>query len=428
MHHTHRVFSFVILVAFIFSLFPFAVPKAEAATPFTLALQTSCVSNVPQTKLSWTKPDGVTSFVVHKSEQRYSGWRQIATLSSATLSYTDTKVSLSKTYYYQIQAIIPDGGRHTDVGTITLPASCTIPTPVASSTSTTTPTATTTTQQQPPTTPKVLKWGAITGWRDADIQEFETRVVKNFNFLGVFAHWGNNQGFPSQYAKFAKDKGRTLVIFWEATNYNITSPLQPLFSYDTILSGYWNSYIEKFAADAKKYGGPVILIPFSEMNGDWFPWSGTLNGNTPQKSILAYRFLHSKFKGVTNVKFGWAPNSGSVPNTAGNQLEQYYPGDAYVDYVGVDGFNFGNPWLSFDQVMGDTLKRLSVYNKPIYLFSFASADGPQKAAWMKDAFEVQMPKYPLLDGWIWFNEKKERDWRVWSDDASFTVFKKVIGA
>jgi endoglucanase len=184
--------------------------------------------------------------------------------------------------------------------------------------------------------------------------------------------------------------------------------------------------MKSFAAEAKAYGGPVILIPFSEMNGNWFPWSGTLNGNTPAKMIQSYRHIHDLFVGAPNVKFGFAPNNGSVPDTAANSIQSYYPGDAYVDYVGVDGFNFGAPWETFDQVFGKSLNILSVYNKPIYIFSMASADGPNKAAWITDAFTVQIPKYKNIAGFIWFNENKERDWRVNSDPNSLAAFKAIV--
>jgi hypothetical protein len=151
-----------------------------------------------------------------------------------------------------------------------------------------------------------------------------------------------------------------------------------------------------------------------------------VNGNSPEKHIAAYRRIREFFRDVSNVSFGWSPNSNSVPNTALNQMEHYYPGDAYVDYVGVDGFNFGTPWVSFDQIFGDALKRLQSYKKPIYIFSFASAADPKKAEWISDALVTQIPKYPEIKGWIWFHELKEHDWQVWSDDASLAAFQNGI--
>jgi hypothetical protein len=273
---------------------------------------------------------------------------------------------------------------------------------------------------------KPLAWGFYTGEKPEQILALEQSLGKSLKLVAVFIHFGNENQFPHYLAPTIRDTGKTMVIFWEYTDYNIASPYQPRFSYDAMLRGDWDAYMKSFAAEAKAYGGPVILIPFSEMNGDWFPWSGTLNGNTPEKEILAYRHVHDIFAGVPNVKFGFAPNNDSVPNTPENSLDKYYPGDAYVDIVGVDGFNFGDPWETFDEMFSSPLAVLAAYNKPIYIFSMASAEGEKKSAWITDAFTKAIPKYPKVEGWIWFNESKEEDWRIDSDPKSFESFKAIL--
>ncbi len=270
------------------------------------------------------------------------------------------------------------------------------------------------------------EWGAYTGWQENALTDLETVLGTQAKHRAVFIHWGNEKLFPKYLSPYVKDKGKTLVVFWEATNYNVGTVNQAGYSYDAILNGNFDSYIAQFAADAKAYGGEVILIPFSEMNGDWFPWSITQNGNTAQKHIDAWRKIREAFRGATNVKFGWAPNHDAVPDIAANQFEKFYPGDAYVDYVGLDGFNFNNPWMTFDQIFGKSLAKMKVYNKPVYIFSFASAPGTQKSAWIADALTTQIPKYPEIKGWIWFNENKERDWRINSDTNALNAFKSAL--
>lgn len=257
------------------------------------------------------------------------------------------------------------------------------------------------------------------------MQEFETKVGDNPDHMAAFVHWANNQ-FPTYMAPFTKDKGRTLVIFWEPSDHYIGGTVQPKFTMDEILAGKWDTYIKNFADQSRSYGSPIILIPFSEMNGNWNPWSGTTNGNTPEKVVAAYRYVHNVFGDVPNVQWGWAPNAQSVPDTAANAIEKYYPGDAYVDIVGVDGFNFNNPWMTFDQVFNKSLTVISKYNKPIYIFSFASAAGSGKAAWITDALTTQMKKWPLIEGWTWFNQNKEQNWLVWSDAESLSAFQSAV--
>jgi beta-mannanase len=206
-----------------------------------------------------------------------------------------------------------------------------------------------------------------------------------------------------------------LLVFWEPTS-----------GYDSINNGSQDSIIKKFAEGAKAYGYPVILAPFHEMNGNWDVWDGTVGNNSPAKFIAAWKRLHDLFSAATNVKFALAYNSNSVPNTTGNQFDDYYPGDAYVDYVGVDGFNFGSPWQSFQSIFSSPLTKLAKYNKPIYIFSMGSVPGSQKSAWIADALGVQIFKYPIA-GWVWFNQDgNDGNWVVNSDPASLSSFKQVI--
>ncbi len=309
-------------------------------------------------------------------------------------------------------------------------ATCSLPkvtTPVATTSvpvvtqppvKTVTPTTTTPAQTPVPapttSTPTTLEWGAFSGYSSADLSTLESLVGKQVKLRSIFTNWGD--AFPASVGADLKPSNKTLVIFWE--QYGVTL--------DSIIAGESDAYIRKFALDAKNYGGQVILSPFHEMNGNWDPWGGTVGQNTPQKVVQAWRHIHDVFGTVTNVKFAWAVNNISVPDTTANAIAAYYPGDAYVDYVAVDGFNFGNPWQSFDAVFGKALNTVAAYKKPIYILSMASAAGAQKPAWITDAVTVQMKKYPLLRGWLWFNENKEQDWRINSDAATLAAFKGVL--
>lgn len=253
-------------------------------------------------------------------------------------------------------------------------------------------------------------WGAYTG--DDTLDGFEQRIGKQVNINAVFVGW--DEPFPSQFDFTVRDKGKTLVIFWE--QYGITL--------DEIIAGNSDSYINQFATQAKEYKGPVILAPFHEMNGT-DPWGGTVGNNTPAKIISAWKHVHGLFAGITNVKFGWVVNNVSVPDTQGNQIENYYPGGNYVDYVGVDGFNFGDPWQTFSEVFSSSIEKLKTFNKPIFIFSMACAEGPKKANWIYDALS-KIYSNPSVAGWIWFNENKEENWLIWSNSDSLKTFQSSI--
>lgn len=262
-----------------------------------------------------------------------------------------------------------------------------------------------------------MNWGAYVGDLTTDAETFEWLVGRLLNMQSLFTGWGATKGpFPSQFGPTIRDRSKTMVLFWEP--YGTTL--------DSIIAGSSDAYIGQFAADARAYGGPIILAPFREMNGNWVPWGGTVGTNTPAKVIAAWQRVHDVFGSVPNVKFAWTVNNVSVPNTPENAIGVYYPGDSYVDYVAVDGFNWGNPWQTFDQVFGQALATLNAYGKPVYILSMASAAGTQKAAWIADMFTQLRLTHPEVQGWVWFNQNKERDWRVNSDAASLQAFHDGI--
>jgi hypothetical protein len=281
-----------------------------------------------------------------------------------------------------------------------------------------------------PIPPEDVKWGAYVGWEEDDLADFEAMVGAQTDLVAHFVHWGNEKEFPSQYAPQIRDAGKTLVIYWEAKDYNVTTPNDPRFNFDAILAGNWDSYIREFAVAAHEYGGPIIMVPFNEMNDNVAPWDGTVNNNSPEKHIEGYRHVREIFRETAPaVQFGWAVNNVSVPDIPGNQIEDYYPGDEYVDIVGVDGFNFGEPWTSFETAFDAAIGKLVQYQKPIYIFSMGSRDGAGKAEWIRTGLGEKLHEYPV-SAWIWFNENKsangEYDWRVNSDPESLQAFQDVV--
>ena len=278
----------------------------------------------------------------------------------------------------------------------------------------------------PSTTKNSKPWGVIDGWTVTSIKNFITKTGVKPNYVVRFVHWGNENQFPKDMADYAKRNNMTLVIFWEAMNYNWSmSQNNGTYSYDNILKGKFDKYITAFAAECNKYNANVIIIPFEEVNGNWYSWSGSMYSNSPAKFKQSFAYLKTKFKAAPKVKFGWAINSNSVPETSRNSIEQYYPGDENVDIVGIDGFNFGDPWVTYDEIFNAPLAKLEKYNKPIMLFSVSTMEGASKASWVRNAI-TKINQRNTITGWIWFNERKERNWSVWSDTQTLSTFKQLM--
>lgn len=258
-----------------------------------------------------------------------------------------------------------------------------------------------------------LQWGAFVGYDTNDITNFENLTGDKPDIISYFDAIENE--FPTVLANRVGPRGQTLVIYLESSD-----------GFDSIISGNYDNQISQYVLGAKNYGYPIILVPFAEMNINEEAWGYGQNNNTAKKFQIAWRHIHDLFNEVNNVKFGIAYNNISIPNKDGNQFIDYYPGDAYVDYVGVDGFNFANPWQTFDQIFGQSIASLSQFSKPIYIFSMASAEGPQKSQWISEGLGKDINKYKNIVGWIWFNSNKEKNWLINSDNSSLEAFKSIL--
>lgn len=264
-----------------------------------------------------------------------------------------------------------------------------------------------------------LQWGAFAGQGEDDLNNFERLVGAEVDIRAFFVGLGDP--FPSDIAASLRAKGKTLLIFLESYRTSL----------EAINQGEWDDYLDNFAQAAKASGVEMIIAPFPEMNGNWDPWSGYgPDGkmiNPPSRIIEAWQNIHDRFQDASNVKFAWAVNNISVPDIPQNDPSAYYPGDDYVDYVGVDGFNFGDPWQSFGSVFDQAIEKLLIYRKPIYIFSMANIAHPDKAAWIAEGLGAHVKGYPGLAGWVWFHQDgHDGNWTVDSDAASLEAFKAVI--
>jgi len=262
--------------------------------------------------------------------------------------------------------------------------------------------------------PKIL-WGAYTGNSMESLEEFEKIIGKKPDINAFFIDLRDS--FPFRLASYLGNNNQIMLLYLEQNDISL----------DDVISGKYDSSIKQLSIDIKNNAKQVILAPLHEMNGNWNSLNGTAGNNKPDKVIAEWRHIYDIFSenNVDNVKWAFVVNNESVPDIPANDMGVYYPGDAYVDYVGVDGFNFGNPWQSYDELFLNALNKLSIYNKPMYIFSFASAQGPQKSVWIQDALS-KIYSDKRIKGWVWFNENKEEDWRIWSDENSLQSFQSFI--
>jgi len=155
------------------------------------------------------------------------------------------------------------------------------------------------------------------------------------------------------------------------------------------------------------------------MNGDWRPWCAGVNGNTSAEFVSVWRKVYSIFRreGATNARWVWSPISQCGDSTP---FKEPYPGDDYVDWVGLDGYNWGtmqywSRWQRFTEICGKSYSTLTkMSRKPMMIPEIASAEsGGDKATWIRNTFLQEVSaKYPRIKAVVWFHAKKETDWRI----------------
>lgn len=211
--------------------------------------------------------------------------------------------------------------------------------------------------------------------------------------------------------------GAILMITWRGTHY------------DRITDGSCDDLIATAGRRLARYGKPVLLRWGWEMNGDWYDWGGADNDRDTAGYITAWRRVHRIVgeQGAQNVSWVWSPNWNSQPDQAWNDLRHYYPGDRYVDWVGVSGYNLGEE--TPQQLFGD-LYAIYAAHKPIMIAEVGAVDrgGRSKADWI-NALTVWVRAHPEVGAVVWFDTDTHpgapENWRIDTDPATLAAYRAM---
>ena len=102
----------------------------------------------------------------------------------------------------------------------------------------------------------------------------------------------------------------------------------------------WLDRIAELAHNLKTDEGktiPVIFRPFHEQTGSWFWWGESTTNPEQYKALYRYtvEYLRDQ-KGVHNFLYAYSPGAGN------DRYFKTYPGDAYVDVLGIDSYDDKN--------------------------------------------------------------------------------------
>ncbi|MFE2534629.1 glycoside hydrolase family 26 protein [Streptomyces sp. NPDC059371] len=208
-------------------------------------------------------------------------------------------------------------------------------------------------------------------------------------------------------------------------------PMMALVPSDTsladIATGQDDAYIRRLAGQIAAYDGPLALSFAGEMNGPWNSWGP--EDTKPADFVAAWKHLHDLFadRGVTNVIWAWTPHVVDSGTTA--KLRPYYPGDAYVDWVGLIGYYGPIDGVAFSSLFTPTMRQISGFSgKPVLIAETGVAESGRKEADIRDLFKGAAKAGVI--GLVWYDQRKDwpgskqlMDWRISTSVGARAAFQ-----
>lgn len=244
--------------------------------------------------------------------------------------------------------------------------------------------------------------------------KFEGMTSKRMSLIEYSLPWAQCAQTPCTFTRFPaaqmeaiRRRGALPVFGWASYSQPLDEN-QPDFKLSKITGGAYDDYIRSWAADARAYGHPFFLNFDWEMNlGGLWPYVENKNGNQRGDFVKMWRHVHDIFRqeGATNATWVWCPNI-EYPGSA--DLKGLYPGDAYVDWTCIDGYNWFYGWVDFADMLGPTYDAVQQIapSKPLLIGETASTEkGGSKADWITDMLSIQIPhRFPNVKGLVWFEQ------------------------
>ncbi len=213
--------------------------------------------------------------------------------------------------------------------------------------------------------------------------------------------------FPQQEAAQVVALGSTPFIQWNPG----TAPLS------SIAAGNYDGYVRHYATAVKAFGHHVVLSFGHEMNGSWSRWGS--GHATPAQFVAAWRRIHNIFANqhVGNVTWSWDPSH------VGADPQPWWPGTAYVDRIGIDGYQ--RPGQTFADIFAERLALIrSFASKPIFIAETSVAPSSGAPSQIIGLFNGVIQYH--LSGFVWFDVNRLEQWRLEGRTAAIRAFRNCV--
>lgn len=256
--------------------------------------------------------------------------------------------------------------------------------------------------------------------------------------LSWYQSWGDgpDHEFKSEAIDRSTHAGLVNMITWEPwlTAFRHGSVMDPDSCMLYVTRGDFDAYIKAWARAVVRSRKPILVRPMHELGNPWYAWSSP-HGNSPKIQIDAWRHIVSIFReqGARNAAFVWTPYD------AMDTLS--WPGREWVDWVGLDIFNYGNMesengWVDFKRLLEHHLEPVKHFGKPVILAEVGTTGyGGSRTDWWRDAFlALRTGTFPEVRAVVIFDNPAcinttgiPVDWGFSRADGVLKVLKPLLG-
>lgn len=293
-----------------------------------------------------------------------------------------------------------------------------------------------------------------------DLRSYEQAAGKSAAWVYFSHNWYEGRHFPLETATWIRQAGSIPYIRLMLRSSAEQNMEEPVYKLQSIIDGQFDSDLLLWCKAARDYALPLLVEYGTEVNGEWFSWNGIWNGagqtddygdpaepDGPERFRHAYRHIIQICRDVDarNITWVFHLNASDWPDEDWNAFENYYPGDEWIDWIGLSNYGAQTPmdeyWVDFRDEIDAVYPRLEALatTKPIFIAEFGVAmNNPlgDQAAWARAALtDITSSRWPRLIGFSWWNEWWQNDdepnhdttMRLQDNPQLAAVFQQLVG-
>ncbi len=284
----------------------------------------------------------------------------------------------------------------------------------------------------------------------ADVAVYERAVGKRPTWVYFCDNWYEGREFPWLNASWIRDGGSVPYIRLMLLSRNPIPTPDPVFNLANINKGMFDADFRRWMQGAKRFGSPLIAEYGVEANGFWFPWNGLWNkgSGTYPDAVSSFREAYRRIiriareEGALNVRWVFHIDPWDEPVEPWNRFEYYYPGDEWVDWVGVSVYGRQLPKdkyrPTFRYQMDWAYGRLmAITSKPVVVCEFGNVVEDGQEEWARAALsDIIAGRWPKVIGFSWWNAAfyndpadptRESDMRIEHSPGLPALFRSLVG-